>query len=167
MLHFPVLLTGISGIIILIVYVRKLSLREVKWLPKVEQLVRRTAEIQPSLSFLFFTFLKKSLFYTGVKLINSFVLVSGIQQSNSVIHIHVSILFKPKSFLIPKPGSFTLPSASHGTMPPDDSFSCCLFNIGPSCTKRESSVNLLVGWLCHVYSEWLPSDRLFPTDFHN
>ena len=35
-------------------------------------------------------FLKKS--YIGVQLINNIVLVSGIQQSDSVIHIHASIL---------------------------------------------------------------------------
>ena len=33
-------------------------------------------------------------FYVGVQLINSVVLVSGVQQSDSVIHIHVSILFQ-------------------------------------------------------------------------
>ena len=34
------------------------------------------------------------LFYIGVQLINNVVLVSGVQQSDSVIHIHVSILFQ-------------------------------------------------------------------------
>ena len=34
------------------------------------------------------------LFYIGVELINSVVLVSGVQHSDSVIHIHVSILFQ-------------------------------------------------------------------------
>ena len=32
------------------------------------------------------------LFYSGIELINNVVLVSGIQQSDSIIHIHVSIL---------------------------------------------------------------------------
>ena len=41
-------------------------------------------------SFFFFNF----LFYIGVQLINNVVLVSGVQQSDSVIHIHVSILFQ-------------------------------------------------------------------------
>ena len=39
-------------------------------------------------------FFKKKLFYIGVQLINNVVLVSGVQQSDSVIHIHVSILFQ-------------------------------------------------------------------------
>ena len=34
------------------------------------------------------------LFYIGVELIDNVVLVSGVQQSDSVIHIHVSILFQ-------------------------------------------------------------------------
>ena len=34
------------------------------------------------------------LFYIGVQLIYNVVLVSGIQQSNSVIHMYVSILFQ-------------------------------------------------------------------------
>ena len=34
------------------------------------------------------------LFYIGVELINNVVIVSGVQQSDSVIHIHVSILFQ-------------------------------------------------------------------------
>ena len=38
--------------------------------------------------------LKKFLFYIGVQLINNVVLVSGIQQSDSLIHIHVSVLFQ-------------------------------------------------------------------------
>ena len=33
------------------------------------------------------------LFYTGVWLINNVVLVSGVQQSNSVMCKHVSIIF--------------------------------------------------------------------------
>ena len=40
--------------------------------------------------FFFFNF----LFYIGAQLINNVVLVSGVQQSDSVIHIHVSILFQ-------------------------------------------------------------------------
>ena len=36
----------------------------------------------------------KFLFYIGVELINNVVIVSGVQQSDSVIHIHVSILFQ-------------------------------------------------------------------------
>ena len=34
------------------------------------------------------------LFYIGAQLINNVLLVSGVQQSDSVIHIHVSILFQ-------------------------------------------------------------------------
>ena len=34
------------------------------------------------------------LFYIGVELINNVVLVSGVQHSDSVHHIHVSILFQ-------------------------------------------------------------------------
>ena len=44
------------------------------------------------LFFFFFFFL--ILFYIGVYLIYNVVLVSGIKQSGSVIHIHVSILFQ-------------------------------------------------------------------------
>ena len=48
--------------------------------------------------FFFFShsfFLKKDfLFYIGVQLINNVVLASGVHQSNSVVHIHVSILFQ-------------------------------------------------------------------------
>ena len=40
--------------------------------------------------YFFFNF----LFYIGVSLINNVVLVSGGQQSDSIIHIHVSILFQ-------------------------------------------------------------------------
>ena len=36
----------------------------------------------------------KFLFYVGVELINNVVLVSGVQQGDSVIHIHVSIHFQ-------------------------------------------------------------------------
>ena len=36
----------------------------------------------------------KLLFYIGMESINNVVLVSGIQQSDSVIHVHLSILFK-------------------------------------------------------------------------
>ena len=44
--------------------------------------------------FYFFNFyLNKFLFYIEVQLVNNVVLVSGEQQSNSVIHVHVSILF--------------------------------------------------------------------------
>ena len=39
-------------------------------------------------------YLKNFLFYIGVYLINNAVLVSGEQQSDSVTHIHVSILFQ-------------------------------------------------------------------------
>ena len=39
---------------------------------------------------IFFNF----LFYIGVELISNAVLVSGVQQSDSVVHIHVSILFQ-------------------------------------------------------------------------
>ena len=34
------------------------------------------------------------IFYIGVWLINSVLLVSGVQQSDSIIHVHVSILFQ-------------------------------------------------------------------------
>ena len=40
-----------------------------------------------------FIYLKFS-FYAGVELISSVVLVSGIQQSDSVVHIHQSFIFK-------------------------------------------------------------------------
>ena len=39
---------------------------------------------------IFFNF----LFYIGAQLINDVVLVSGVQQRDSVIHVHVSILFQ-------------------------------------------------------------------------
>ena len=42
------------------------------------------------LSSFFFNF----LFYVGVELINNIVFVLGVQQNDSVIHIHVSILFQ-------------------------------------------------------------------------
>ena len=47
-----------------------------------------------SLSFVsrYFILFINFLFYIGVQLINNVVLVSGVQQSDSVIHIHVSIL---------------------------------------------------------------------------
>ena len=34
------------------------------------------------------------LFYMGVELINNVVLVSGVEQSDSVIHTHIAILFQ-------------------------------------------------------------------------
>ena len=37
---------------------------------------------------------KKFLFYIGAQLINNVVLLSGVQQSDSVIHIHISIFFQ-------------------------------------------------------------------------
>ena len=37
---------------------------------------------------------KKFLFYIGVQLINNIVLVSGVQQSDSVIPIQVPLLFQ-------------------------------------------------------------------------
>ena len=43
---------------------------------------------------LFIYLLKNLLFYIGVELVNTVVLVSGVQQSDSVIHIHISILFQ-------------------------------------------------------------------------
>ena len=43
--------------------------------------------------FYFLIFLK-FLFHIGVQLINNVVLVTDVQQSDSVIHIHVSILFQ-------------------------------------------------------------------------
>ena len=36
----------------------------------------------------------KNLFYVGAELIKNVVLVSGVEQSNLVIHIHMSILFQ-------------------------------------------------------------------------
>ena len=39
-------------------------------------------------------FFLKFLYYIEVQLINHVVLVSGVQQSDSVMHIHVSILFQ-------------------------------------------------------------------------
>ena len=42
----------------------------------------------------FFSSFKKFLFYIGVELINNVVLVSGVQQSDSVMHIYISILFQ-------------------------------------------------------------------------
>ena len=42
-------------------------------------------------------YFKKIVFYIGIYLINNVVLVPGIQQSDSVIHIHVSILFQSLS----------------------------------------------------------------------
>ena len=47
-----------------------------------------------SLSFAKPLFFFNFLFYIGVSLINNVVLVSGGQQSDSIIHIHVSILFQ-------------------------------------------------------------------------
>ena len=46
------------------------------------------------LAFVTTLFLKKFLFYTGVQLIYNVVLASGVQQSDPVIHIHISILFQ-------------------------------------------------------------------------
>ena len=40
------------------------------------------------------------LFYIGVQLINNVVIVSGGRQSDSVIHVHVSILYFLKNFLL-------------------------------------------------------------------
>ena len=34
------------------------------------------------------------LFYIGIQLINNIVLISNIQQSDSVIHVHASVLFQ-------------------------------------------------------------------------
>ena len=45
------------------------------------------------LYFLFLFFLN-FLFYIGVQLINNVVLVSGVQRSDSVTHVHVSLLFQ-------------------------------------------------------------------------
>ena len=42
----------------------------------------------------FFLFFFNFLFYIGGQLINNVVLVSGVQQSDSVIHMHVSIVFQ-------------------------------------------------------------------------
>ena len=51
-------------------------------------------ETDPHRVFCFFPFFKKVLFYIVVKLINNVMLVSGIEQSGSVMPIHVSILFQ-------------------------------------------------------------------------
>ena len=39
-------------------------------------------------------FLKKLLFCIGVQLTNNAVLISGVQKSNSVVHIHVAVIFQ-------------------------------------------------------------------------
>ena len=49
------------------------------------------------------SFLKVFILGFSIKLIDNVVLVSGVQQSGSVIHIHVSILFQSYSFLCPLP----------------------------------------------------------------
>ena len=41
----------------------------------------------------YFISLKFFLFYIGVELIENSVIVSGVEQSDSVLHIHVSTLF--------------------------------------------------------------------------
>ena len=51
--------------------------------------------------FLICSFLKVFILGFSIKLIDNVVLVSGIQQSGSVIHIHVSILFQSYSLLSP------------------------------------------------------------------
>ena len=54
-------------------------------------LITRSVFCMPhAYSFSFFNF----LFYIGVQLINNVVLVSGLQSGDSVIHIHVSVLFQ-------------------------------------------------------------------------
>ena len=58
----------------------------------------RTASVNPlifppSRSSFTFLFIDNFLFYIGVYLINNVVLVIGVQQSDSVRHIHVFILF--------------------------------------------------------------------------
>jgi len=45
-------------------------------------------------NFLNFFILLKFLFHIGIWLIDTVVLASGVQQSDSVIHIHVFILFQ-------------------------------------------------------------------------
>ena len=45
-----------------------------------------------SLHTFFFKSLTYFLFYIGAELINNVVLVSGVQQSGSVIHMYVSVL---------------------------------------------------------------------------
>ena len=47
-----------------------------------------------SLLLVFLCFFFNFLFYSGVYLMNNVLLVSGLQQSDSVIHIHISILFQ-------------------------------------------------------------------------
>ena len=39
------------------------------------------------------------LFYTGAELVNNVVLISGVQQGDTVIHIHVTTFFKLCSHL--------------------------------------------------------------------
>ena len=46
------------------------------------------------LFFIFIFIIFKFLFYIGVYFIYNFLLASGVQQSDSVIHIHISILFQ-------------------------------------------------------------------------
>ena len=49
----------------------------------------------PSVLFHFFSkFFTLFLFYIGVQLIYTIVLASGVRQSDSLIHTHVSILFQ-------------------------------------------------------------------------
>ena len=60
------------------------------------QTIQSVSEVTEQLGFFVFIFLIKKLkqFYIGVYLINSVMLVSGVQQSDSIIHIQVSILFQ-------------------------------------------------------------------------
>ena len=60
------------------------------------QTIQSVSEVTEQLGFFVFIFLIKKLkqFYIGVYLINSVMLVSGVQQSDSIIHIHVSSLFQ-------------------------------------------------------------------------
>ena len=46
------------------------------------------------LALFFFSFLFQFIFYIGVYLIYSVVLVSGVQESDLVIHIHMSIIIQ-------------------------------------------------------------------------
>ena len=62
--------------------------------------------------------LKKFLFYIGVELINNVVLVSGVQQIDSVIHIHVSIL---------------LQILFHHRLLQDIEYSPLYYTVGPCC----------------------------------
>ena len=60
--------------------------------------------LEKNLCFFFIcSFLKVFILGFSIKLLDNVMLVSAVQQSGSVIHIHVSILFQSYSFLCPLP----------------------------------------------------------------